>query len=144
FVESKEFPCTTPSAPVAASTPQLPDHTNLALKQLLGVGPDMAIVVGVCTNRLGIIQTGINNLVTNRINTDQEPFNYILMPFTDSNGSRVFGPAYGPNQRTDFQPAVSQLSVNTAGPGRGVCPAPSMDAALLGLNKADEGANLFL
>lgn len=121
------------------------NDTNSHLRQLLGVGPDLAIVIGVCGDRLASYESSITNVVNARLETEQEPVRYVLVPFTDlGNGNDVVLPPYVTDDSTAFLNAVDALTIDATGGGTGDCPSVSMQATLLGLGKANEGANLFL
>lgn len=112
--------------------------TERQLKLLLGVGPTLAISIDTTGSMGGIIasvRAQAISIVNSRLDTEQEPIQYVLAPFND--------PFVGPLTVTDdpnvFKSAISGLFAS----GGGDCPELSMTGALQALGASDEGVDLF-
>lgn len=114
--------------------------TPRQLKQLLGVGPTLAIAID-DTNSMKRIISGIQGaairIVQARLGTDQEPIQYVLEPFNDPKT----GPLTVTSDPGKFMNAI--LALRAHGPGLD-CPELSMTGTLRALEVVDEGTDLFL
>ena len=112
--------------------------TARQLKLLLGVGPTLAMSIDTTGSMGGIIasvRAQAISIVNARIDTDQEPIQYVLSPFND--------PFVGPLTVTD-DPSVFRAAISALGAsGGGDCPELSMTGALDALAASDEGVDLF-
>jgi hypothetical protein len=112
--------------------------TRRQLKLLLGVGPTLAMAIDTTGSMGGVIASVRSQaiaIVNARLDTDQEPIQYVLSPFND--------PFVGPLTVTDdpnvFKSAISSLFAS----GGGDCPELSMTGSQQALSAADEGVDLF-
>jgi len=109
------------------------------LKQLLGVGPTLAIAIDT-TGSMGSIIDQVKNqaldLVDSRLDTDEEPSRYVLTPFND--------PGVGPTTFTTdvdtFKNSIRSLFAS----GGGDCPELAMTGMLQALAETEEGGELFM
>ena len=110
------------------------------MKLLLGGGPTLAMTIDTTGSMEGIIlqvkQQAIQ-IVSSRIGTDEEPSNYVLVPFNDPS----VGPVITTEDPFEFMQAISGLTAD----GGGDCPELSMTGMLQALNNMeDEGGELLM
>ncbi len=109
------------------------------MKVLLGGGPTLAMTIDT-TGSMGDVIAQVRDqaiqIVDSRLNTDDEPSQYVLVPFNDPN----VGPATITDNPTEFKNAIRALTAN----GGGDCPEFSMTAMLQALDNLDEGDELLV
>jgi subtilisin-like proprotein convertase family protein len=110
------------------------------MKVLLGGGPTLAMAIDTTGSMEDIIlqvkQQAIQ-IVSSRIGTDEEPSNYVLVPFNDPS----VGPVITTEDPFEFMQAISGLSAD----GGDDCPELSMTGMLQALNSMeDEGGELLM
>lgn len=110
------------------------------MKLLLGGGPTLAMTIDTTGSMEGVIlqvkQQAIQ-IVSSRIGTDEEPSNYVLVPFNDPS----VGPVITTEDPFEFMQAISSLTAD----GGGDCPELSMTGMLQALNSMeDEGGELLM
>jgi hypothetical protein len=113
--------------------------TNRQIKALLGVGPTLSIVMdttGSMGDIIASVQAQAIQIVNSRLNSDQEPVEYVLSPFNDP----FTGPVTTTEDPNQFIAAINGL---TAG-GGGDCPELSMSGMLNAESASDEGGDLFM
>jgi hypothetical protein len=109
------------------------------IKALLGVGPTLSIVMdttGSMSDIIASVQAQAIQIVNSRLNTDQEPVEYILSPFNDP----FTGPVTTTDDPNQFIAAISSLFAS----GGGDCPELSMSGMLNAEGASDEGGDLFM
>lgn len=113
--------------------------TPRQIKQLLGVGPTLAIAIDTTGSMGGIIssvkQQAIQ-IVNSRLGTDEEPAKYVLAPFNDPG----VGPTTVTRDADTFKNAISALVAS----GGGDCPELSQTGMLQALSASDKGGDLFM
>jgi hypothetical protein len=113
--------------------------SNRQIKALLGVGPTLSIVMdttGSMGDIIGSVQAQAIQIVNSRLNTDQEPVEYILSPFNDP----FTGPVTTTDDPNQFIAAINSLFAS----GGGDCPELSMTGMLNAESASDEGGDLFM
>jgi hypothetical protein len=110
------------------------------MKVLLGGGPTLAMAIDTTGSMEDIIlqvkQQAIQ-IVSSRIGTDEEPSNYVLVPFNDPS----VGPVISTEDPFEFMQAISGLTAD----GGGDCPELSMTGMLQAMNSMeDEGGELLM
>lgn len=115
------------------------DLTEAQLKLLLGVGPTLAMAIdttGSMGSVIAQVKSVATGIVNSRLNTDEEPSKYVLVPFND--------PGVGPTTLTtdanQFKAAINGLFAS----GGGDCPELSMTGMLRALSASDERGTLFM
>jgi len=113
--------------------------TERQIKQLLGVGPTLAMAIDT-TGSMGPIisqvKAAATGIVNARLDTDEEPSKYVLAPFND--------PSVGPTTATSDPDAFNAAINSLFASGGGDCPELSMTGMLQALAASDEGGDLFM
>lgn len=115
------------------------DLTDSQLKLLLGVGPTLAMAIDT-TGSMGSIIAQVKSIATgivdSRIDTEEEPSKYILVPFNDPG----VGPTTVTTDPNQFKAAINALSAF----GGGDCPELSITGTLRALAASEERGTLFM
>lgn len=110
------------------------------MKLLLGGGPTLAMAIdttGSMENIILQVKQQAIQIVSSRIGTDEEPSNYVLVPFNDPG----VGPVIATEDPFEFMQAISGLTAEAGGD----CPELSMTGMLQALNNIeDEGGELLM
>lgn len=113
--------------------------TDREYKNLLGIGPTLGFAIDT-TGSMGSVIAGVRSasisIVNARLDTDQEPSKYVLMPFNDPS----VGPLTVTDDATTFKSALGSLFAS----GGGDCPELSMTGAFRALSASDDGGELYL
>lgn len=109
------------------------------MKTLLGGGPTLAMAIDTTGSMGGIIalvKDQAIQIVDSRLDTEEEPSQYILVPFNDPN----VGPATVTDDPKEFKAALRNLSAG----GGGDCPEFAMTGMLQALDNMDDGDELLM
>lgn len=109
------------------------------MKVLLGGGPTLAMAIDTSGSMEGVIaqvQEQAIDIVDSRLNTEEEPSQYVLAPFNDPD----VGPVTVTDDPDEFRAAISVLSANEGGD----CPELAMTGMLQALNNMDEAGGELL
>lgn len=112
--------------------------TDAQVAALFGYGPSLGFAIDTTGSMGGIIasvKAEAIGLVDSRLDTRDEPRQYVLSPFNDPG----VGPLTVTDNPDDFKAAISSLSAS----GGGDCPEFSMAGQLAAVSAMDEGGTLF-
>ncbi len=115
-----------------------PKLTEAQLAALFGYGPSLGFAIDTTGSMGGVIQsvkTEATSLVDSRIDTKDEPRQYVLSPFNDPG----VGPLTVSDNPEEFKAAIAALSAD----GGGDCPEYSMTGQLAAVSAMEEGGTLF-
>jgi Tol biopolymer transport system component len=109
------------------------------MKILLGGGTTIAVAIdttGSMGGAISQVKDQIIEIIDSRVNTEEEPGKYVLVPFNDPN----IGPVTATDNRSEFKNALRSLEAF----GGGDCPEFSMTGMLQALDHLDAGDELLM
>ena len=115
------------------------DITDKQLRELLGVGPTLAMAIddtGSMGDIIGQVQVQAAQIVQSRVGTDDEPSNYILTPIND--------PVVGPTEQTDNPDEFIADIFSLFADGGGDCPELQNTGMFDAVDASEEGGDVFM